>query len=79
MDVVSLQLEDTDSPMQTTEGRWERDSMPATTYSGSANSDPGLDGQEDMDPGEQAAIGRLSSMSLIAAVVAGGTYDTNFI
>ncbi|KAG1744480.1 hypothetical protein EDB19DRAFT_1906728 [Suillus lakei] len=26
-----------------------------------------------MDPGEQAAVGRLSSMSLIAAVVAGGT------
>lgn len=75
MDVLSLQLGDTDqhSPMQTTEGPWERDSMPATTYAGSANSDPGLDGQEDMDPGEQAAIGRLSSMSLIAAVVAGGT------
>lgn len=74
MDVLSLQLEDTDqhSPMQATEGPWERDSMAATTYTGSANSDPGLDGQEDMDPGEQAAIGRLSSMSLIAAVVAGG-------
>ncbi|KAG1754514.1 armadillo-type protein [Suillus lakei] len=52
------------------------DTMPATTYAGSAHSDPGLDGQEeeqDMDPGEQAAVGRLSSMSLIAAVVAGGT------
>lgn len=75
MDVLSLQQGDTDqnSPMQTSEGPWERVSMPATTYAGSANSDPGLDGQEDMDPGEQAAIGRLSSMSLIAAVVAGGT------
>lgn len=27
---------------------------------------------EDLDPGEQAAVGRLSSMSLIAAVAAGG-------
>lgn len=82
MTVLSLQLEDTGqhSPMQTTEGPWGHDSMPATTYAGSANSDPGLDGQEDeqdMDPGEQAAVGRLSSMSLIAAVVAGGTPRTD--
>ncbi|KAG9318787.1 armadillo-type protein [Chiua virens] len=28
---------------------------------------------EDLDPGEQAAVGRLSSMSLIAAVAAGGS------
>ncbi|KAG1875048.1 armadillo-type protein [Suillus tomentosus] len=78
MTILSLQLEDTGqhSPMQPTEGSWERDSMPATTHTGSAHSDPGLDGHEggqDMDLGEQAAVGRLSSMSLIAAVVAGGT------
>lgn len=78
MAVLSLQLEDTGqhSPMQTTEGPWECDSIPTTTHAGSAHSDTEMDVQEDeqdMDPGEQAAVGRLSSMSLIAAVVAGGT------
>lgn len=35
---------------------------------------------EDVDPGEQAAVGRLSSMSLIAAVAAGGmSYTRHFI
>lgn len=73
--VLSLQLEDTDqhSPMQTTEGPWERDSTSTTTHAESATSDLELEDAQDMDPGEQAAIGRLSSMSLIAAVVAGGT------
>lgn len=33
----------------------------------------GREPDEDLDPGEQAAVGRLSSMSLIAAVAAGGT------
>ena len=32
----------------------------------------GGEADEDLDPGEQAAVGRLSSMSLIAAVAAGG-------
>ncbi|KAG2158366.1 armadillo-type protein [Suillus bovinus] len=78
MAVLSLQLNDAGqhSPVQTSEGAWEHDSMPDTTHTGSAHSDPGLDVQEggqDIDLGEQAAVGRLSSMSLIAAVVAGGT------
>lgn len=35
---------------------------------------------EDLDPGEQAAVGRMSSMSLIAAVAAGGmSYTRHFI
>lgn len=75
--ILSLHLEDANqhSPMETTEGSWERDAMPGiTTYSDSAHSDmDGLDEAQDMDPGEQAAVGRLSSMSLIAAVVAGGS------
>ncbi|KAG6376438.1 armadillo-type protein [Boletus reticuloceps] len=33
----------------------------------------GGEADEDLDPGEQAAVGRLSSMSLIAAVAAGGS------
>lgn len=38
------------------------------------------DADEDLDPGEQAAVGRLSSMSLIAAVAAGGmSYTRHFI
>ncbi|KAG1877876.1 armadillo-type protein [Suillus subalutaceus] len=75
MVVLSLQLEDIGqhSPMQTTEGPWERDSIPTTTHAGSADSDTEMDDGQDMDPSEQAAVGRLSSMSLIAAVVAGGT------
>jgi len=79
MAILSLQLGDVSqhSPLQATaEGSWDGDMMSgATTYAGSAHSDLGLEeeGQE-MDPGEQAAVGRLSSMSLIAAVVAGGTW-----
>jgi len=40
----------------------------------------GGEADEDLDPGEQAAVGRLSSMSLIAAVAAGGmSYTRHFI
>jgi serine/threonine-protein phosphatase 4 regulatory subunit 1 len=80
MIALSLQLEDAGqhSPIQATaEGSWEHEMMPGTTtYAESAHSDIGVDSQEEgqqMDPGEQAAVGRLSSMSLIAAVVTGGT------
>ncbi|KAG0705908.1 armadillo-type protein [Suillus ampliporus] len=72
--ILSLQLEGQHSPIQATaEGSGERE---MSIYAESTRSDPGIDGQEEgqeMDPGEQAAVGRLSSMSLIAAVVAGGT------
>lgn len=40
----------------------------------------GGEADEDLDPGEQAAVGRLSSMSLIAAVAAGGmSYMRRFV
>lgn len=38
----------------------------------------GGEADEDLDPGEQAAVGRLSSMSLIAAVAAGGMSYTRY-
>lgn len=80
MAVISLQLEDIrqHSPLLTTgEGSWEGGMTSTTTYDHPAHSDVGADHEEveeEMDPGEQAAVGRLSSMSLIAAVVAGGVY-----
>ncbi|KAG1756528.1 armadillo-type protein [Suillus paluster] len=76
--ILSLQLEGQHSPIQpNAEGSGEREIISgATTYAESGRSDFEMDGQEEeqeMDPSEQAAVGRLSSMSLIAAVVAGGT------
>lgn len=85
MAVISLQLDDVrqHSPLQATgEGSWEGgmvSTVPCAhpTYSDARASRE--EEEEEMDPGEQAAIGRLSSMSLIAAVVAGGMYDAKRI
>lgn len=78
MAVISLQLEDVrHSPLQTiSEGSLEGGIVSSAIPVDSAHSDISVgyqEEEEEMDPGEQAAIGRLSSMSLIAAVVAGGT------
>jgi len=74
---ISIHLEDDRqlSPLQATgEGSWQGGIASATSYAQPSHSDVemGEEGEE-IDPGEQAAVGRLSSMSLIAAVVAGGT------
>lgn len=79
MAVISFHLEEVNQPsplQEIGEGSLERELVSATGPADPAHSDISVGRQEeeeDMDPGEQAAVGRLSSMSLIAAVVAGGT------